>query len=89
MSNQKTLSQLASDALYVQSACNLTAVLRSSHEAAQTLARHPQCTGTGWINQHPIMRLYSDKIYSLTGNSGGGFAYAYDECSKLAEKDNK
>jgi len=88
MTDQKTLSQLASDALMVQNACNLTAVLRSAHEAARTLLRHPDSTGTDWVNQHPVMVLYADKIASLTGCNdiySGNFDRAYDACESLAK----
>ena len=82
------LSRLARDAIQVQDACNLRGVLRSFHEASLELGRHPDCTGTDWVNHHSIMVLYADKVITLTqAGFGGGeaFSQAYGECTKLAE----
>jgi hypothetical protein len=83
----KTLKQLAQEALNVQDACNLRGVLRSFHEASVTLGRLPECTGTEWVNTHPIMMLYADKVASLTGmqgDDGSSWGVAYDDCKALS-----
>lgn len=87
---QKKLSELASEAIQVQDACNLTGVLRSAHEAAQNLMRHPDCQGTDWVNTHPIMVLYAEQIKYLAEGSfyeGSGMPYAkaYQKCMVLVE----
>jgi hypothetical protein len=78
-----TLHKLARDAVAVQDACNLRAVLGAAHEASLALGRLPECTGTDWINTHPVMVLYADKIASLTGVQNLGneaFGRAYAAC---------
>ena len=81
----KTLQQLAQEAILVQDACNLRGVLRSFHEASLSLGRLPECTGTDWVNTHPIMVLYADKVSSLTHlqNDSAAFGEAYLKCKDL------
>lgn len=58
------------DALQVQSACNLRAVLRSMTDVADRADRH----------DHPVLRLYAEQVISLTGGMGDQASYgrAYD-----------
>ena len=80
----KKLSDLARTAIRVQDACNLRGVLGAAHEASLILGRHPDCTGTQWVNEHPVMVLFSDKIRSLTlSDDDMKFSYAYAECLSL------
>lgn len=66
----KTLQQAAQEALDVQDACNLSGVLHS----LDTIVREvlwPEATrlgvGTRWINHHPIVSMFLDKLESLNG----------------------
>jgi len=81
----KTIKEMAKDALRVQDACNLRGVLGSFHEASLALGRLPECQGTDWVNTHPIMVLYSDKVAELTGGGSARFVReAFDACRELA-----
>jgi hypothetical protein len=62
----KTMKQLAQDALNVQDACNLSAVVHGFSRTITDL-RELVTSGTDAINQHPICILWADKIASLTG----------------------
>ena len=75
--------EICRDALLVQSACNLTAILRSFHEAALWL--HESTQSTDAVCQHPAMKLFADKVASLTGMQEATFAKystSYDYCCK-------
>ena len=90
MSNKDTkkLSDLAASAISVQDACNLRGVLGAAHEASLILGRHPDCTGTQWVNEHPVMVLFSDKIRSLTlSDDNMKFSSAYVECLNLQDEE--
>lgn len=60
---QRTLTELAQEAMDVQNACNLSGVALGFGRAMIDL-RH---IVNGMINTHPIAVLWSDKIASLTG----------------------
>lgn len=83
----KKLSDLARTAIRVQDACNLRGVLGAAHEASLILGRHPDCTGTQWVNEHPVMVLFSDKIRSLTlSDDNMKFSSAYVECLNMSDE---
>jgi hypothetical protein len=78
--------QICSDALTVQDACNLTGVLRSFHEAACWLQRNTKSTDA--VCQHPAMKLFADKVASLTGMqhcSLDTYRQAHAACEKILE----
>ena|SRR3990172_3382052 len=57
------------DAYNVQSACNLSGVVRSY---AKTMSKiwaeaNAQGRGTDWVNHHPIAVLFADKVAHLAG----------------------
>lgn len=82
-----TLQEAAAFALDVQDACNLVAVLRSFHETVLFLRTLPECTGTDWVNAHPVAQLFASKVHSLTGmglSDVATFCHAYDDCRTLA-----
>lgn len=87
----KTIQDAAQSALDVQNACNLTGVLHS-YSAAMKIVREEakkQGEGTDWINQHPISRLYADKVVSLSGmrfHTASDFSKDYAAVEKLASK---
>lgn len=85
-----TLQRAAQDALPVQDACNLSGVARSFLQAVAAVNEeaHRIGEGTAWRNNHPIIRLYVDKLASLSGMQGptaeGNYSAAYEECKALA-----
>jgi len=70
------------DAIDVQSACNLGAVVHSFSrvmEKIQATARELN-EGTEWINEHPITRLYVEQLKHLSIKTS--YNYAYDQCEQ-------
>ena len=61
----KTIKELAQEALDVQNACNLTAVIQSFARAMIDLGKHVK--GTDARNSHPVTVLWADKVAHLTG----------------------
>ena len=43
-----------------------------------------ESTGTGWVNQHPITRLWLDKFTSLARMPQGLDCVSYEQVQKLA-----
>jgi hypothetical protein len=86
---KKTMQDVAKDAILVQNACNLSGVVHAFSTAVTVLREQRDCTGTTWINEHPVSILFSAKIASLTGvaHIAEGFEKAYEECEKLAAED--
>jgi len=85
-----TMKQIAADALLVQSACNLSGVVKSFADAttviwAEALARGE---GTDWVNTHPVSRLYTFQLATLSGvaytTADFTYADAYNACCELA-----
>ncbi len=90
----KTLKELAQDALGVQNACNLSGVVISFAQVIKDLKENLPKAGSDEINQHPIVRLWVDKLASLTGLEQGVLSKEYQEVNILAEfgylgKENK
>lgn len=87
-----TLTRAAHDALDVQCACNLGGVSRSFADALAAVWTEAQRThqGTTWVNQHPIVRLYTEQIAWLSGagvlSDTGPVSYsdAYAWCTRVA-----
>jgi hypothetical protein len=83
----------AQAAIAVQDACNLSGVARSFLTAVQAVNEeaHRLGEGTEWRNNHPIIRLFVDKLASLCGMQGdmafNNYGPAYEECRTLAEGD--
>jgi hypothetical protein len=83
-----TYQELAQQALDVQDACNLSGVVHSFAKAMDVLwaEARERNKGTAWINQHPIVSLFLDKLASLNGsqyNSSVVFR-AFDEVRHIA-----
>ena len=84
--DNRTMADLARNALDVQDACNLSGVV---HSFSRDIARLRQLTdsepgfSTSKLNEHPICRLYADKIASLSG-SESAFSPAYAWATKAA-----
>ena len=91
MTTKKTMQDVAKDALLVQNACNLSGVVHSFSAAVTVLREQRDCTGSNWVNQHPVSVLFTVQIASLAGVptdlSLTDYAKAYEECEKLAAED--
>lgn len=69
--DDRTLAELAGEALAVQDACNLVGVARSyGRTMARLLRLCGQELGTQRINTHPIAQVWADKIAQLAGIQG-------------------
>jgi hypothetical protein len=87
-----TYKEVAQTALDVQDACNLSGVVKSFAgpvmDALWEETRRNN-TGTDWINQHPIVTLFIDKLASLNGTQGfdsmSKVMAAYDAVRTIAE----
>lgn len=86
MSRELTLTHMAQTALDVQSACNLSGVVRSFAEITAALRASGLDTPT--TNTHPICRLFAEQILHLTGGGSGdtaSYETAYVACTTLAK----
>lgn len=85
--HREQLRKLAKDALAVQNACNLLAVL---HGAARVVSELREIMSWDEASSHPITQLWADKIASLTATQTLGddrVMDAYREVGKLARGD--
>jgi hypothetical protein len=85
MKSARTLQQLAQEAINVQDACNLCGVAHGFAKAMSELDEYTN--GTEERNRHPISKMWSDKIASLTGTQSATLAdlnEAWSECKRLA-----
>lgn len=88
-----TLQEAAERAIQVQDACNLSGVLRTFDTIVMDVL-WPEArrigAGTDWVNQHPVVYLFLDKLMSL--NHGqclcekniDRFSQAYEAVKKIA-----
>lgn len=99
---KQELARLAKEALEIQDACNLSAVVHTMSRAVSRLwdIRHfcddinqrdlllPGKCGTESINQHPIVKLYISKLMHLAEYTNQGLEYsdADNDCSKLIQQ---
>jgi hypothetical protein len=87
-----TYKQAAQSALDVQDACNLSGVAKSlAGPVMDALWAEARLKGHGsdFINQHPIVTLYIDKLASLNRSQGADMIDkvlgSYDEVHKIVE----
>lgn len=86
--DNRTLGQLAAEALVVQDACNLSGVVHSWSRSISRLRQLLPYAGTDEINGHSINILFASKVASLTNcESGLVFSTAYDQCSLLHNRE--
>jgi hypothetical protein len=82
-----TYQELAQQSLDVQDACNLSGVVHSFAKAMDVLWAEARVHGhgTSWINKHPIVTLFLDKLASLNGIQGDSqLVYsAYDKVREI------
>jgi len=86
----QTLKEHAKDALNVQDACNLSGVVHSFDKVVTDLWEEANRIGKGtdWVNTHPIVQAYVDKLASLArvqANVNNVFD-AFEACRKIAEE---
>lgn len=92
----RTIPELCKEALDVQNACNLCGVAQGFARAMIDLSPHCK-TGTTERNNHPVARLWIDKMTSLAGIQSFGdkatdktlsdaYDYCFQESKKLEEK---
>lgn len=82
------LQKLAAEALQIQDACNLCALVGRFDEVLKELHRHPQCKGTDWINHHPVTLVWLDKLCDLSGLPRTFPDAAYNAVYDWAERKN-
>jgi hypothetical protein len=85
-----TYAQAAQTALDVQDACNLSGVAKSLAGPimdALWAEAGVKGKGTEWINQHPIVTLFIDKLAHLNGSqfNHSKVSDSYDEVHKIVE----
>lgn len=77
------------DALAVQDACNLSGVVKDLARVVDLLWVEARALGlgTGFVNQHPIIVLYVDKLAALARcqYNTDVLSKAYDEVHKAIE----
>lgn len=84
--DNRSLQQLAEEALFVQSAVNLSGVVHGFSRAISRLRQLFPSEGTDFFNTHPISVLWADKIKDLTRADCGkvmeAYTWAEQECGK-------
>ena len=89
----RDMKQAAQEALDVQDACNLSGVVGAFHRCVMNTL-WPEARrigqGTDWVNTHPIVTLYLDKLADLNCPSRqcgtiADFGPAYLEVCRIAE----
>jgi hypothetical protein len=83
-----TYQQLAQQSLDVQDACNLSGVVKAFARGMDTLwaEAHERSEGTDWVNKHPIVTLFIDKLKSLNGEDDTLVYHAYDKVHDIAAR---
>lgn len=70
-------------AILAQDAVNLSGLVHSLSELLPRIREEPDCTGTEYVNTHPIVVLYVNKLLALSGAENGlAFSEAYAQCKK-------
>lgn len=79
-----TYQQAAQTALDIQDASNLSGVVASFSEVMTALWTEANRTGRGtdWVNQHPVSKLFAEKVSQLAGSDD--LFKAWKECQRLA-----
>lgn len=73
-------------AITVQDACNLSGVVHSLAELLPRIREEPDCTGTDFVNSHPLVVMYVNKLSALSNAEEElVFGTAYAECKKRSK----
>ncbi len=84
---KRTMKQLASDAIMVQNASNLSGVLLSWADYIRIIRMYANDIGNGgtdFINRHPVNVLFADKLRDM---ASGDYFDAMRECENIAASD--
>ncbi len=85
----RTIQELAKESLDVQNACNASGVVHAMSRMMTDLweIAREKGKGTDWVNQHPIVIVYLDKLASLADcqEYNSKVFKAFDQVSDLAE----
>lgn len=73
------------NAVTAQSAVNVSGLVLSLSKVVKRLWDEPDCTGTGWVNRHPIVVLYAAQIAYLSG-LGSVLSDSYKEALDICEE---
>lgn len=87
--NFKHKKNIYREALEVQNAVNLSGVVRAFARITEALWDEAKANGLGteFVNQHPVSRLFADKIMDLArAREFSEFSKAFEECERLAKK---
>jgi hypothetical protein len=79
-----------SDAIMAQSAVNLSGLVHSLSNVVSRIWDEPECSGTQYVNTHPIVVLYAAQIAYLSGlgvGNGSEYSEAYAECERRTKGD--
>jgi hypothetical protein len=85
MEETKNIQHYARQAIEIQDACNLQAVLNCYVKALSFLLTIMSRTEAF---EHAISKMFADKIHSLTIRSDNDFMKYSDECEKIAKQGN-
>ena len=80
----EAVQEFCTDALVIQDASNLSGVVQSFATVVRLLwddARRLH-KGTDWVNGHPIVVLFTDKLADMARRRGIEYSTAYDFCDK-------
>lgn len=89
--DNRTLNDLAKEALAVQNASNLSGVVISWGKVIVRLRQLLQDHDTNQINAHPINQLWADKVAHLTNtqtDSLVALGRAYDAVERLTKQES-
>jgi len=76
------------EAIVAQTACNLSGVVRAFSRMLDKIWQdaREQGRGTGYVNEHPICKLFADKIADLAKvRSFEEYSKAYQQCRELVD----
>ena len=74
---QNTTVRDYQDSLYSQNACNASGLIHSLEDVLAKIWQDSSDVngGTGWVNKHPIIRLYVEAILGIGGGYGDTDSY--------------
>lgn len=95
-----TMKEMCREAILVQDACNLSGVVHSFSNLLPDLRREigggdSLNAGTDQVNNHPVCRLFADKIASLANVQGittrtmDAYSAAYKFCKDKMESEGE
>lgn len=84
--DNRTMAELAREAIQIQNACNLSGLAFGFARAMERFNKLNPHYGTDNRNKHPIFVLWCDKMASLTGCQYSHYlSESYEACEKLAQ----